>query len=268
MIFSIILVFLHLSCDVVTTNIEDQGTNPVDPDDPTYEPPDVTIVTGPREGETILNDNITIKLSGNIEDCQYNYQLDENPWSGWQNESIIKIDNLNEGEHIFKVKARYTTGEEMDTPLTISFYVDAIKGPSLWIKDKKSEIAKDESFYIEVIAEEVKNLAMASIGLEFNPEYLKVINCSPATESELLKDHQLIHINNWKNQDGLLSAYLGLQSDESQSLSGSGAIFIIQIQAKKPGQTSINFGGGCCFRDYDNKTINIESKSTGLVEID
>ena len=55
--------------------------NPVDPDNPDYVPPIVSIVSGPTEGQTLLTETAVFTFSGNQESMLFRTRLDSGYWS-------------------------------------------------------------------------------------------------------------------------------------------------------------------------------------------
>lgn len=267
-LFGLMAILILATCDVVTTDIEEEGDNPVDPENPDYEPPDVSVFAGLHQGDTLFQDNITVKWRGNNKKCEYSYNLDKKGWSSWKKNSVAKFNYLNEGHHQFLVKARYNAEDVQEEPVIIDFYVDAIQGPALWIRDKMNRAGVRDTLTAEIVSEEVTELAMSSLQLSFEPQHIHVLDCRPAANSELLEEKDIINTIQCNNIDGTLSAYLGLTMQNQAALTGSGAIFLLTIETLHTGTTIISFGDECSFRTINDEEIPINEKERGIVEIE
>ena len=59
--YILILVLLFLSCEKIEPNLD----NPRDPDSPDYEPPTVSLIAGPTDGDTIETSTVEFEWEGN-----------------------------------------------------------------------------------------------------------------------------------------------------------------------------------------------------------
>lgn len=263
------LSLLIISCDVLTTQIDDVNPddNPLDPDNPDYEAPLATIVESPDDGSTINTDIVTFRWSGNNDDCQFSYRLNNDSWSPWSTDTSITLDYLDEIHYSFQVKAKYSTDSVQYIPSTVSFTVDAIEGPALWLYHKKVETSVNDIFSIYVMAEEVSDLAMMSVILNYDPAFLQVQNYEICEDDSILNGSEVIQVNKCDNTNGQLTVYLALESTEQENLNGSGQIIRAVFKAVQRGTTTIIFDDGCYFRKANNDPIEIISKVSSLIEI-
>jgi len=258
-----------MSCDVLTTQVEDVNPddNPIDPDNPEYEPPLATISEGPANGSTINDDFTTFKWYGNNNQCEFSYRLNNNDWSPWSTDTVTTLDYLDEINHAFQVKAKYSTDSVQHVPSTVTFTVDAIEGPALWLYHKKVETSVNDIFSIYVMAEEVTELAMMSIILNFDPAYLQIQEYEICEDDSILNGHQVIRTDKFDLVDGIMTVYLALISSEQESLNGSGPIIRVNFKAMHQGTSNISFDNGCYLRKANNNPIKIISKVSSLIEI-
>ncbi len=263
------LSLLIMSCDVLTTQVEDVNPddNPIDPDNPDYEAPLATIVESPDDGSTINTDIFTFRWSGNNDDCQFSYRLNNDSWSPWSTDTSITLDYMDEIHYSFQVKAKYSTDSVQHVPSTVTFTVDAIEGPALWLYHKKVETSVNDIFSIYVMAEEVTELAMMSVILNFDPAFLQVQNYEICEDDSILNGHQIIRTDKFDFVNGILTIYLALISSEQESLSGCGPIVRVNFKAMQQGTSNIFFDNGCYFRKANNDPIEIISKVSSLIEI-
>lgn len=268
----LLLMFIALttiSCDVFKTPLsnENPDDNPLDPDNPDYEPPLATIIEGPSDESTITTDVVTFRWTGNNNDCLFSYRLNNSTWSDWSTDTVVTLDYLDEVEHVFQVMAKYPTDSIQHIPDERSFTVDAIKGPALWLYHKKVETTVNDTFSVKVMVDEVTDLAMMSIVLNFDPTYLQIQEYSVLENSTLLDGKDLIQVDQYDNNTGQLELYLALASNSQQSINDSGAIIHLVLQSIKSGITDIQYSSGCDFRKYDNSQIQIISISNSSIFI-
>lgn len=267
-LFGLMAILILATCDVVTTDIEEEGNNPVDPENPDYEPPNVSVIAGIHQGDTLFQDNISVKWRGNNKKCEYSYNLDKKGWSSWKKDSVAKFNYLNEGHHQFLVKARYNAEDVQEEPIIIDFYVDAIQGPALWIRDKRNRATPHDTLTVEIVTEESPEMAMSSIQLFYETDHIKILSCQPAEDSELLSSRDFIHTVQLNNPEGWLSAYLGITTQSETENAESGAIFLLKIETLHTGTSIISFGDECSFRTINNEKIPINEKVRSVIEIE
>ena len=258
-----------MSCDVLTTQVDDVNPddNPLDPDNPDYESPLAIISEGPANGSTINDDFTTFKWYGNNNQCEFSYRLNNNDWSPWSSDSSVTLDYLDEINHVFQVKAKYSSDSVQHVPSTVTFTVDAIEGPALWLYHKKVETSVNDTFSIYVMAEEVTELAIMSVVLNFDPAYLQIQEYEICENDSILNGSEFFKVNKCDNTNGQLTVYLALESSEQGSLNGSGPIIRVYFKAMQQGTSNISFDDGCYFRKANNNPIEIISKVSSLIEI-
>ncbi len=258
-----------MSCDVLTTQVDDVNPddNPLDPDNPDYESPLATISEGPANGSTINDDFTTFKWYGNNNQCEFSYRLNNNDWSPWSTDTVTTLDYLDEINHVFQVKAKYSSDSVQHVPSTVTFTVDAIEGPALWLYHKKVETSVNSIFSIYIMAEEVTELAMMSVVLNFDPAYLQIQGYEVCEDDSILNGHQVIRTDKFDFVNGIMTVYLALISSEQESLNGSGPIIRVYFKAIQQGTSNISFDDGCYFRKANNNLIEIISKVSSLIEI-
>jgi len=102
--------------------------------------------------------------------------------SDWTTENTLTLNDLDDGDYNFFVKARNDQMEPADSlALSINFTISAIEGTALRIYPIKQFVQEGESFKIYIYAENIQNgdIAGSQIELHFNPmllEYIEDIN--------------------------------------------------------------------------------------------
>ena len=118
--FKLIILFssliLFLSCEQ-----EEIVYNSLDIENPEYIQPETTIIFAL---DIVSTTSMTITFEGNQDSMEYRYHLDAQDWSDWTNSTSAVFSSLTEGEHLFRVKSRYQSGDEDPTPAEHSFTVD------------------------------------------------------------------------------------------------------------------------------------------------
>lgn len=256
-IFSLLL-FLLISCGVN----EFEPDNPIDPDNPDYIPPVVSIISGLNIDQVVTNSTIEINFSGNENSMLFRSKLDSNEWSGWLSSTVITLDYLDEGFHEFFLQGKYTTGDTSEI-VWVPFEVNAVSGPSLLFFPRKSVQNIGETVTLKIYAEEVYELAGSGFTLDYDPARLRVdavrqgnIFANPSTpifldEHDTESGHILISTATW---DG-----------GGTTFSGTGTIMEIDVVLLSGGITLIEFDGTEVFRDRDNNEIIINESIGGLI---
>jgi len=263
------VLLMATNCDIFKTPVshENPDDNPLDPDNPNYESPMATIVEAPVGGRTISTDVATFHWSGNNDDCQFSYRLNSESWSSWSLNTSVILDYLDEMSHLFQVIAKYPTDSVQHIPSEVSFTVDAIDGPALWLYHKKVETTVNDTFSVKVMLDEVTDLAMMSIVLDFDPAYLQIQDYDILENEVLLIGKDLIKVDQLENTEGRLTIYLALVSETQEAISGSGPIINIVFKSRSRGSTEILFDEKCYLREFDNSEIPINIKVSSIVTI-
>lgn len=124
---------------------EPEFDNPLDPDNPDFEPPETIIIGGPAEGEIVSESIVTFHWKGNEHASEYATNLNNIGWSAWSLNTEINYEYLDEDDYTFQVKSRYSTGDEDDSPAEIHFTIDAIQGQSLRVFPLLTETSVNQS---------------------------------------------------------------------------------------------------------------------------
>ena len=107
--FIIIVLLFVWACEEVTI----EQDNPLDPNNPTYDPPNVAFTSDILEGDTVYVSDITFTWEGNELIAEYRTKLDDNDWLEWNDALTIEIQYLDEGDHNFSLQ-----GRRADSPTT------------------------------------------------------------------------------------------------------------------------------------------------------
>jgi len=254
----IIVLFLILSC-----GDEFVPENPIDPENPSYIPPIVSIVSGLADGEVLQLARFTIFFSGNELSMLFRTKLDSNDWSGWYSSTSLTIDFLDEGDHDFYVQGRYTTGDTSNV-IWIPFEVNAVQGPALMFFPRRHIVIIGEKIIFRITAEEVYNLAGAEFHLDYDPALLSVENVTSGDIFSTGGSPIFLYEDN--PASGKLTITAATWGQGTESYTGTAVIADIEFEVTSIGEIYIVFDGTEIFRDPDNEPIPINETIHGKIE--
>ena len=256
-LFAVLLLF---ACEPGEEFIPD---NPLDPDNPDYVPPEVTILS-PAEDDVIEESSIIFSWMGNETDMLYRYRLDS-VWSDWDLSETITIDYIDEGVHGFAVQSSYITGDT-STIESISFTVDAVEGPALMFYPRRQIASQGSSVQFQIIAEEVYNVAGAEFTISFDPTELQI---NSAVAGTAFGDYgEVIFIADIDNTNGSVTISTAVWGQNYPSISGTSDIAILDVQIIKQGDHQLEFDGTELFRAPNNDDITVNATVNGLVVVE
>ena len=100
------------------------------------------------------------------------------------------LNYLDEGSHTFSVKGRYLSGYEEAVADSVSFIINAVTGPALRIAPLYKETTYGDLFSIDIMAEDLVNVAGVEVLLLFDVDGLSLISGI----FKLLKEFFLINL--------------------------------------------------------------------------
>ena len=249
---------LFLSCEKIEPNLD----NPQDPANPDYEPPTVSIIAGPTDGDTVETSTVEFEWEGNDIVSLYRYKFSDNSWTDWTTETAAEFDYLDEGQYNFQVQSSYSTGDT-SVVVTVSFVVDAVHGPALMFYPRRHIVGVGDTVTFHILAEEVENLTAAEFLLIFDPNIIEIVSL---TEGTLLSGWgESIYHSEINNTQGIVSIVLALLGGEYPSVSGTGDLATIEVTVRQSGATELLFGGPAVFKDPNNDFIAISSVINGMI---
>ena len=254
----IIVLFFILSCAD-----EFVPENPIDPENPSYIPPIVSIIDGINIGQTVTSENLTIEYSGNESSMLFRTKLDSSNWSGWTNNLFVTLDYMDEGDHIFWLQGKYTTGDTSET-VSIPFTVDAVQGPALMFLPRRHISGLGDEITFRIIAEEVYDLAGTEFILDYDPATVSVENVLTGDIFSDLGDIFFFYED--KPSEGKLIITSAVWGSGEPSYTGTAVIAEVSIQITQLGEIDIVFDGSELFRDPDNESIQINTTIPGKIE--
>lgn len=272
------LVLVLLTC--VRRPSEPQYDNPLDPLGDAHIEPDtwITSVTpAPDSLNRIDSSTVIISWGGNKYITQYSCSLSgDDAWTAWDTATSRELIYLDEKDYTFFVKGRYSTLEPDITPAETTFVVDAVQGPALIIRPRKSTVSldttSDSTFFVDVYVEDVDSLLLLKILLDYNPSKMALDSDSVRIVRPFLEQHgasiipdPFYEVDTFLNQ---IKIQIGLVEGHPAWVSGSGRIAQIFFKALQPGSTYLRFNDSCKWINADYDSIQFIEKVDGLIFIE
>ncbi|MFA4907804.1 MAG: cohesin domain-containing protein [archaeon] len=241
---------LWLGCE----SIDNPGAdNPLDPDNPGYIEPEVTIVDGPAPDMVESIPNVTFIVGLNETAQEFVYRLNQSVWSSWRTDTVVTLTFLDEGDYLFECKARNTVGIEGQI-IGSTFRINAITGPALRFYPRKVSVAPNEEFTVEVWAEEVNNLAGAEVEIPINTDVLEFISVDYL--SILGEAGNLLCVNEDTPGTALFKS-TQYRVGQPATVSGSGSLMRLTFKFKGAQSSQLAFSTNCAMLDSAMQAIPI-----------
>ena len=257
LIYLLSLLFV-LSCED-TAAVRD---NPLDEEGGDYIAPIIGLLDI-VDGDILYSESIEFTWEGNELVTEFRYKYDSFDWTGWSENTSATLTYLDEGDHQLAVQSRYLTGDTSDVA-SVSFIVDAVAGPALMFYPRRHFAQSGETVTFKILAEEVTNLMMSEIHLEYDPSKLEIISISQG--SFFQNGQNSIFLYEINTIAGAVQINMTLLDGDAPSVSGTGDLAEIQIKLLQAGSTTINFNGSDVFIDPNNNDILILEKISGTIE--
>tara|TARA_Y100001970_G_scaffold242964_1_gene307836 strand:- start:5049 stop:5834 length:786 start_codon:yes stop_codon:yes gene_type:complete len=241
---------------------EFEPDNPIDPDNPDYIPPIVSIVSGFPDGQVITSSSITVSYSGNEPSMLFRTKLDTNDWSGWITAESFTLDHLDEDEHVFYLQGKYTTGDTSEV-IMVPFTVDAVEGPSLLFYPRRRTLNTGESVTFHILAEEVFELAGTGFALDYNPSKIRI---DDVRQGDVFAGTGTpIFFSEIDQVTGKITISTAIWDGSGTTFTGTGVIIEIDAVLLQDGNSDIEFDGSEVFRDRNNNEILLNESIGGLM---
>ena len=227
-----------------------------------YVEPTILLISDISDGDTLYTENLTILWEGNELVSEFRYKLDMFDWTEWSENSEAELNYLDEGSHLVSAQSRYLSGDTSDV-VSVSFVVDAVDGPSLMFLPRRNFASVGETVTFQIMAEEVTNLMMSEIHLEYDPNKLQIVSILQGSFFQNGQNSLFIYEIN--SESGAVQINTTLLDGNAPSVNGTGSLAFIEVRLLQPGSTQINFNGSEAFIDPENIEISILEKINGLV---
>ena len=254
------ILFFALNCED-TTPIRD---NPLDEEGGDYIPPIISLLDI-VDGDTLYSESVEFAWEGNELVTDFRYKFDSFDWTEWSESTSAILSYLDEGDHQLSVQSRYLNGDTSDVA-SVSFVVDAVAGPALMFYPRRHFAQAGETVTFQILAEEVTNLMMSEIHLEYDPAMLEIMSVSQG--SFFQNGQNSIFLYEINTTAGAVQINTTLLDGDSPAVSGTGDLAEIQVKLLQAGSATLSFNGSDAFIGPENNDITILEKINGLVDVD
>ena len=187
--------------------------------------------------------------------------------SDWTTENTLTLNNLDEGDYNFFVKARNGQVEPEDSlALSMNFTISTIEGTTLRIYPMEQEAGGYDTLTIYVYASNIADIFIVELNLEYNSSIIEYSG-SESSCGFLNENFIPVHISeNSANSEGdvnsILTAYYCNLNEFDASLD-----YIIKLYFKRIGEsnTEILIRENSIVRDSNGDDIGIETWQNGWV---
>jgi len=235
--------------------------NPLDDEGGDYIPPTISLLDI-VDGDILYSESIEFTWEGNELVTDFRYKLDSFDWTDWNESNTATLSYMDEGDHQLSVQSRYLNGDTSDVA-SVSFIVDAVGGPALMFYPRRHIAQAGETVTFQIMAEEVTNLMMSEIHLEYDPSMLEIMSISQGSFFQNGQNSIFLHEIN--AEAGAVQINTTLLDGDTPSVSGTGDLAEIQVKLLQSGSATVSFNGSDAFIDPDNNDITILEKINGLV---
>jgi len=240
--------------------------NPLDPDNPDYEPPTATITSGQVSGSIITTESVTFTWEGNSITKDFSYRFDNDEWSNWMTIQTRTFSYLDEIAHRFEVRARGENDEIQEIPTTCNFTTNAVEGASLILFPYRQECNVGDTLSVVVMLEEVTDILGAEFTLDYDPAGFQFNDSQTgafadsihATGLQVIESDQVL---------GKVSASVAAAAGSARSFSGTVSILTIRLKTVKAGTFILTLGNGVLVNsNRQPATINLLREGTVVVK--
>jgi hypothetical protein len=201
---------------------------------------------------------VTFSWTTNAVVARSEYRFDQDGFQSVGTGGSVQSYNLDEGVHTFTLKS-YHFNEFVYVDTSITFTVDAVKGPALMFKPRFRRISAATDFIDSIKVEEVAGALGASFVVKYDPRMIQISEVKSPFEPELL----LLY----NQRSGELLIDFVCTGSLSHGLNGSTAVVTITCRGLgSAGQTTFLAFDKVIFRDLNNAGIAVRETPNAKVE--
>lgn len=254
-------------------------SNPFDPDGLAYKPPAALIVGMPDNNFLVETPPITFRWRGNTESATtFSYRLSgsapngagttEGEWSRWGPARSVTYDVLDEGGHVFEVRAQYPTGQESVGAESRRFSVDAVKGPALMTRPRQVLARIGDTVRLDVLAEEVSEVMLAHVVISYDSGALELMQVE---RGDMMRQHAEDHggtpIFLSDATRGTIDVSVGVATADPAGASGTDSLLALEFRVRRVGRSAVDFATTSELRDGANKALPDLTLAPGYVVV-
>ncbi len=246
---------LLVTCDAMNPVEDINFENPVDPgaDPGIFVQPDTRITGGPGDGSTINTNEVTFTWDANDDERAMLFQVRitgvgwPDTWCDWGGERSLFIGNLDETDYTFEVRSGLDSDSGIpdypdETPESRTFTVDAMQGPALRMTPTYQVQDINNTFSVDIVAEDVTDLTMIQIQIIFDPNLLQYADNYAFAPFLTSNGGSILNFNPEVDQGaGIVEFNFGIAGASPPGVSGTGVILTVHFRATNSGTASIGF---------------------------
>jgi hypothetical protein len=145
--------------------------NPRDPAGIDFHDPGVELLAGPSNDSVINESDVTFRWRGTGQADSYSCQLDGGDWRDWSTQDSIRYHFLDDGRHVFRLRAGTDHGIYQLIPSQYSFIVDAVASPALAIVPWHGKTTIHQ-FSVAIVKKGVGSLSQARLVVSYDQSVL------------------------------------------------------------------------------------------------
>lgn len=257
-----ILILFVLSC----SKIEPDLSNPLDPDNPVYEPPSVQLMTKFDEGDTLYAEDVTLNWESSEIVEKLVYSLEGNNGHNYTDsttaDSITFID-LFEGSYIFSIYGEDGSGVLSDVD-SVSFSIDAIQSKTIAINPRYGRLSGyglENTFQVWAL-EFTEGFSAGELTITTNPSDISIETISMYT---VLDTDNSVHFID-EISPGKYKVSFGVWGDPPPEITGDqGLISIDYTPLRENSTTTVTISG--TLKNQNNQEIIDIIFLNGLLEL-
>ena len=228
-----------------------------------FDPPDTQIIS-PADGDTLTDAQVTCEWEGLDNAVSFRYKLDNENWSSWTAQTAQTF-FLDEGMHGFSATARNEFNREDPTPDSITFFLNAITGPALWIKPRETRLAVSTSCSLFVWVEDTQNLMLGYIELTYDNSILRINAIEVDTTLLMSNGGNVQFIPEFHESTQVAKVTFGIVGGSPKVVSGSGPLFMVDCLLKTADTTQLHFSSATEIRDTLNAVIPLSGMLSNTI---
>ena len=152
--------------------------------------------------------------------------------------------------------------------------VNAIEGPALWLKPRRTTVQRGEEVTLWVMAEDVANLMAAHVEIQFDGSrlsWLEEADISPLAGPFLGRSGgEVVLLGRVDQAAGRGILDLGVAGGEPRGVdtAGSDTLAMVRFRASARGTVEVALTDSAAMRDPANQTLGLETLESGVVVIE
>ncbi len=259
-----------MTCDELQeAPAEPEFQNPTNPDDfpdddgeggdtTGFIAPSVSFINAPGEGEIIDDHVVEFSYEGIDNVVEYQFQLNDEPWSAWTTQTLVRYEYLDDGAYVFRIRGRYNEATVQEIPMIRNFVIDDIHGPALKFLPRKIITPANTPFFVDVVVEDVTDMMGVYIELPFSGSPVELLNYNILEdESDFLLSNGGNVVSLIENVDETLKLNIAVSGANPAGLSQTGSVIRLELQLMENQNTVLEISENSEMSDTEIQNITI-----------